>query len=67
MECQSRYVKLAKVANKDIEIVILGLINSARRLPPELQKSLAWDRGKELADHPRLTMVTDVDVYFYEP
>jgi len=26
-----------------------------------------WDRSKELADHPRLTMATDVEVYFYDP
>ena len=30
-------------------------------------KSLTWDRGKELADHPRLTMATDVDVFFCDP
>ena len=25
------------------------------------------DRGKELADHPRLTLATDVEVYFFDP
>ena len=27
----------------------------------------AWDRGKELADHQRFTIETDVDVYFCAP
>ena len=67
VERQSRYVMLVKVANKDTESVISGLIKSAQRLPRELYKSLTWDRGKELADHPRLTMATDVDVYFCDP
>jgi len=64
---QSRYVMLVKVANKDTESVVSGLIKSAKKLPSELYKSLTWDRGKELADHPRLTMATDVDVYFCDP
>ncbi len=67
VERQSRYVMLVKVANKDTESVISGLIKSSQRLPRELYKSLTWDRGKELADHPRLTMATEVDVYFCDP
>ena len=67
VERQSRYVMLVKVANKDTKSVISALIKQSRRLPKELYKSLTWDRGKELADHPRLTMATDVEVYFYDP
>jgi len=67
VERKSRYVMLVKVANKDTESVVTGLIKSSQRLPRELYKSLTWDRGKELADHQRLTMATDVDVYFCDP
>ena len=67
VERQSRYVMLIKVANKDTNSVISGLIKHAHKLPKELYKSLTWDRGKELADHPRLTLATDVDVYFCDP
>ncbi|NND22435.1 MAG: IS30 family transposase [Silicimonas sp.] len=67
VERQSRYVMLIKVANKDTKSVISGLIKQSKRLPKELYKSLTWDRGKELADHPRLTMATDVEVYFCDP
>lgn len=67
VERQSRYVMLVKVANKDTKSVITALIKQSKRLPKELYKSLTWDRGKELADHPRLTMATDVEVYFCDP
>ena len=67
VERHSRYVMLVKVANKDTESVISALIKQSQRLPRELYKSLTWDRGKELADHPRLTLAADVDVYFCDP
>ena len=67
VERHSRYVMLVKVANKDTESVITALIKSAQKLPRELYKSLTWDRGKELADHPRFTLATNVDVYFCDP
>ena len=62
VERQSRYVMMVKVANKDTESVVSGLIKSAKNLPREFYKSLTWDRGKEFADHPRLIMATDIDV-----
>jgi hypothetical protein len=35
-----------------------------KRVLRELCKSLTWDRGKELADHPRFTLAADVDATF---
>jgi IS30 family transposase len=67
VERQSRYVILVKVANKDTDSVISALIKQARKLPRDLYQSLTWDRGKELADHQRFTLATDVDVYFCDP
>ena len=67
VERQSRYVILVKVANKDTASVVSALIKQARKLPRELYQSLTWDRGKELADHRRFTLATDVDVYFCDP
>jgi IS30 family transposase len=67
VERHSRYVMLAKVANKDTQSVVSALIKQADILPRELYKSLTWDRGKELADHKRFTLATDVDVYFCDP
>ena len=67
VERHSRYVMLIKVANKDTEGVVSALIRQSQKLPGELYRSLTWDRGKELADHRRLTLATDVDVYFCDP
>ena len=67
VECQARYVMLVKVAGKDTENVINALIMNARKLPQELYKSLTWDRGKEMADHKRFTLDTNIQVYFCDP
>jgi IS30 family transposase len=67
VERQSRYVILAKVANKETATVVSALIKQARKLPRDLYQSLTWDRGKELADHQRFTLATDVEVYFCDP
>lgn len=67
VERHSRYVMLAKVANKDSNSVVSALIEQSRTLPEELYRSLTWDRGKELADHRRFTMATNIDVYFCDP
>ena len=67
VERQSRYVMLAKVDGKDTETVVNALIRHAQKLPRELYKSLTWDRGKEMADHQRFTLATDIKVYFCDP
>ena len=63
----TRYVLLVKVNGKDTKTVIDALIKQARKLPRELRLSLTWDRGKELSDHKRFSLATDIDVYFCDP
>jgi len=67
VERHSRYVMLAKVPNRETQTVVDALIRQARKLPDELYRSLTWDRGKELTDHKRFSMETDIDVYFCDP
>ena len=67
VERHTRYVTLAKVANKDTQTVVSALIKQAKKLPNELYKSLTWDRGKELTDHRRFTLATNIEVYFCDP
>jgi IS30 family transposase len=67
VERQTRYVMLVKLARKDSETVINALIKTARKLPDELNKSLTWDRGSEMAEHRRFTLATDIQVYFCDP
>jgi IS30 family transposase len=67
VERHSRYVMLAKVPNRESRSVVTALIEHAQCLPGELCRSLTWDRGKEMAEHKRFTMATDVAVYFCDP
>jgi IS30 family transposase len=67
VERHTRYVMLAKVNGKDTQTVIDALIKQAHKLPKELYQSLTWDRGKEMADHKRFTLETDIKVYFCDP
>lgn len=67
VERHTRYVMLVKIARKDTQTVVDALIKHSRKLPQELYKSLTWDRGKELADHKRFTLSTDIQVYFCDP
>jgi IS30 family transposase len=67
VERHTRYVMLVKVKAKDTETVINALIKHAHKLPRELYKSLTWDRGKEMADHQRFSLDTDIKVYFCDP
>lgn len=67
VERHTRYVMLVKIDSKDTETVINALIKHAHKLPEELYKSLTWDRGKEMADHKRFSLATDIKVYFCDP
>jgi IS30 family transposase len=67
VERNTRYAMLVKVSGKDTATVINALIKNARKLPEELYKSLTWDRGKEMAEHKRFTLATDIQVYFCDP
>ena len=67
VERHSRYVILVKLKNRETATVVNALIKQAKKLPADLYKSLTWDRGKELSDHKRFTMTTNIDVYFGDP
>ena len=58
---------LVKVASKNAETFANTLIKNPRKLRQELNKSLTWDRGTEMADHQRFTLATDIKVYFCDP
>lgn len=67
VERHSRYVMLAKIHDRKSESVINALIQQAKALPGELYQSLTLDRGSEFADHSRLKVEANVDVYFCDP
>ena len=67
VERTTRYVMLVRVKSIDTETVISALTKQAHKLPRELYKSLTWDRGKEMSDHRRFSLDTDIKVYFCDP
>ncbi len=67
VERHTRYCMLVRVKSKHTKTVIDALIKQAHKLPRELYKSLTWDRGKEMADHKRFSLATDIKVYFCDP
>ena len=67
VERHSRFAMLIKVPSKDTATVVGALSKHVRKLPVELRRSLTWDRGKEMADHKRFTLATDIQVYFCDP
>jgi IS30 family transposase len=67
VERHTRLVMLVRVPSKDTKTVIDALIKQAHKLPRELYKSLTWDRGKEMADHERFSLDTNIKVFFCDP
>ena len=67
VERQSRFVLLVRVPAADSATVVDALARRVQRRPAALRRSLAWDRGGEMAQHQRFTVATDVAVYFCDP
>jgi hypothetical protein len=44
-----------------------AIASSITTLPEQLRKSLTWDQGAEMAQHPRLRIDTALAVYFCDP
>lgn len=67
VERHSRFTILVKVKGKDAASVASALSREVKRLPLHLRRSLAWDRGSEMAYHAQFTMATELKVYFCDP
>lgn len=44
-----------------------ALIATVHDVPATVRKSLTWDQGAEMAQHQRLSLATELDVYFAHP
>jgi transposase, IS30 family len=51
----------------DAAAVASAIIEQMSALPPWFAQTLTWDRGKELAQHKRVTASTGIQVYFADP
>lgn len=68
VERKSRFVVLLPLPNgRTAEEVRKALVAEVRRLPEHLRRTITWDQGKEMAQHTRFSVETNVSVYFCDP
>lgn len=68
VERSSRYVMLIHLPRgRTAQDVRVALTRQVSKLPRELRRTLTWDQGKEMADHLRFSMDTNMQVYFCNP
>jgi transposase, IS30 family len=67
VERQTRFVTLARIADRSTEQVTDALKRRVGQLPAHLARSLTWDQGTEMTAHQRFTTDTGIDVYFCDP
>jgi len=68
VERVSRYTIIVHLwHDMSAEAVLRACEKQFASLPKELKKSLTYDRGKEMALHETLTLITGMQVYFADP
>lgn len=68
VERQTRFTVLVELPHgRNAESVRVALTESIQRLPEALRRTLTWDQGKEMAEHARFTIDSNVQVYFCDP
>jgi IS30 family transposase len=68
VERTTRFVMLLHLpAGHDAVQVRDAMIEAIQTLPAELRRSMAWDRGNEMARHTDITLATDMPIYFCDP
>jgi IS30 family transposase len=68
VERTSRYVVLLHLPDgRTADHVRVALTRQLVRLPSDLRRTLTWDQGKEMAEHVRFTIDTDIAVFFCDP
>jgi IS30 family transposase len=68
VERHSRFVMLVGLPeNHRADVVAAALAAKITALPEHLRRSLAWDQGREMAQHAAFTIASGVPVYFCDP
>jgi IS30 family transposase len=68
VERHSRFVMLVGLPeNHRADVVAAALAAKITELPEHLRRSLAWDQGREMAQHANFTVASGVPVYFCDP
>jgi len=68
VERSSGFVQLLHLPdNREADVVAEEMIKAIKALPDELRRTLTWDQGKEMAEHARISIAADIDIYFCDP
>jgi IS30 family transposase len=68
VERHTRYVLLAHLPNgHTAEQVTQALVATMMTLPDHLRRSLTWDQGSEMGAHHKITLATNMPIYFCDP
>jgi IS30 family transposase len=67
VERQSRLVLLVPLRSAHSDEVCQAIVRRLRRLPPQLRRSLTYDRGTEMAQHLTVSAQLNMPVYFCSP
>jgi IS30 family transposase len=67
VERQTRFTMLIQLPDRTAESLRVALTEHIQQLPETLRRTLTWDQGKEMAEHARFTVDSNVQVYFCDP
>lgn len=67
VERSTRFTFIVPLAGVDAHTVRTAFAHTFATLPKALTRSLTYDQGKEMAEHKRFTLDTDIKVYFAHP
>ena len=68
VERKTRYLILLHLPNgQTAEEVEKAMVAATKRLPETLWKSLTWDQGSEMTNHAKISVATNLEIYFCDP
>jgi transposase, IS30 family len=68
VERSTRFVLLLHLpSGHGADAVAAAMTEAMTSLPAALRRSLTWDQGREMAGHAKITLATDLQVYFCDP
>jgi transposase, IS30 family len=67
VERHTRYLILVQLDRKDAFSVYQGFARKLKPVPAIFRQTLTYDRGREMAEHERLTRKVGIKVYFGDP
>jgi len=68
VERQTRFLLLVPLPHgHTADQVAEAMLATIRKLPQAIWKSLTWDQGAEMANHARISLTTDLSIYFCDP